>query len=59
MVLNQSWYTHEQTRNEANKFQLPVTVAYAFTNYRESQGQTIKTLMLDIAKLLTGGLYYE
>ncbi|KAF8507859.1 hypothetical protein JB92DRAFT_2645379, partial [Gautieria morchelliformis] len=35
--------------------QLPITAAYAFTDYR-SQGQTIPTVIVDIATPPTGGL---
>ncbi|KAI6100728.1 hypothetical protein EDD16DRAFT_1844860 [Pisolithus croceorrhizus] len=35
--------------------QYPVTLAYAFTDYR-SQGQTISHVIMDIAKPLSGGL---
>lgn len=35
--------------------QYPITAAYAFTNYH-SQGQTLPYVIVDIAKLPTGGL---
>ena len=34
--------------------QFPITTAYAFTDYR-SQGQTIKAVIVDLAKPPTGG----
>ena len=37
------------------RMQFPITGAYAFTDYR-SQGQTIPRVIVDIAKVPTGGL---
>lgn len=39
----------------ATRRQLPITAAYAFTDYR-SQGQTIKRVIVDIARPPSGGL---
>lgn len=39
----------------ATRRQLPITAAYAFTDYR-SQGQTIKRVIADIARPPSGGL---
>ena len=47
----------EQRKNKkaVHRRQLPITAAYAFTDYR-SQGQTLPYVIIDIAKPPTGKL---
>ena len=44
-----------QTRKTVSRRQIPLTAAYAFTDYR-SQGQTLPAVIVDIATPPTGGL---
>jgi len=58
VVERQGGDSHTMTTTKIQKTvqrqQFPITGAYAFTDYR-SQGQTIKTVIVDLAKPPTGG----